>query len=108
MNAVTAQEVPAILLNLLRVPIGMRADPFCVPFGFRVYRRQTGRWVIKQIFVLLQQLETNEQKVECGIAKSERCPRVNHGSSVLIERLHICRQNLSTVRVAEQLSDGKA
>jgi len=43
MNAVTAQEVPAILLNLdARVATGMRADPFCVSFGFRVYRRLLG------------------------------------------------------------------
>jgi hypothetical protein len=35
----------------------------------------------------------------CGIES------VNYGLCVLIEGLHICRQNLSAVRMTEQLSD---
>jgi hypothetical protein len=33
-----------------------------------------------------------------------RIEGINHGSGVLIEGLHVRRQNLSTIRVAEQLS----
>jgi hypothetical protein len=43
-----------------------------------------------------------------GLQSSSGIQLVNHGSGVLIEGLHICRQNLRIVGVAEQLSDGKS